>query len=262
MYSHSDPFDHFKVITNISLRTIFSSKNWLFYLILSFVPLLFTIPVHDKLLGADNAVEAFLGIMFTVQLTIFFTFGCLFISLPISSDEMSDHVIDLFVTRPIRRELLYVSKWLSLIFSLVIVNFLIIMVYFIYFILVDSKTTFIAGIFNNIDVLIKVVIFILLESLIYGSLFLVIGFIGTRGFSLGIFVAFFEIFISRMLFLETDPNMPRPNLQAIGEYLFSDYISKPTSGLPSVGYSIMYVTVVTILLVLLGIFYMRRKEFK
>ena len=250
------------VLIWLNLKSIFSSRNWIFYAVLSLIPLLFSIPVNDKLLGASSGIDAFLGIIFTVQLTIFFTFGCLFITLPISSDEMSDHVIDLFITRPIRRELLYFSKWVSLIFSLVCVNFVIIVLYFIYFISVDPSMSVITGLSSNLALLGKVALFIFLESLLYGSLFLIIGFIGSRGFSLGIFVAFFELFISNLLFLNQDKNMPRTNLTVIGEYLFRDFLDKPTEGLPTLEYSVFYILLVSLLLLLAGIFYIRKKEFR
>lgn len=253
--------DQFSVLIQLNLRSIFSSRNWLFYVLLSLIPLFFTLPVNDKLLGANTGIEAFLGIIFTVQLTIFFTFGCLFITLPITSDEMTDHVIDLFISRPIRREFLYLTKWVSLVSSLVLINFAIIFLYFLYFTSVDPNISLITGISSNLILLVKVFFFIVLESLIYGGLFLIIGFVGSRGFSLGIFVAFFELFISNLLFLNKDKNMPRANLTVIGEYLFHDFIEKPTDGLPTLEYSIMYVFIISFLLVLLGILYLRRKEF-
>lgn len=252
--------DHFILSIQISLKTIIYSKNWIFYSILTLLPILFTLPVNDKLLGADSGTEAFLGIVLRVQLTIFFTFGCLFIALPISSDNISDHTMDLFITRPIRREILYLSKWVALILCLVFFNFLIILSYYIYFQFFDPNLEFISGIMNNLDILFYVLIFIIAESLIYGSLFLIIGMIGSRGFSLGIFVAFFELIISNMLFLADDPNMPRTNLTVIAENLFNEFIDISTEGLPSFEYSVTYLFVVSALLVILGIFFFKRKE--
>ena len=70
-----------------------------------------------------------------------FTFGTLLISLPVSSDEVTDNVIDLYLVRPIRRDVFWTSRWITVNIGVFIINTAIVTFYWLYFNSVDEGTT-------------------------------------------------------------------------------------------------------------------------
>ncbi|MHA2362836.1 MAG: hypothetical protein ACXAC7_02680 [Candidatus Hodarchaeales archaeon] len=252
--------DKMRVTGELAFKTIFYSKKWIMYTIIALIPLFYTLFVEDKLLGAVDGSEAFIGIVL-VQFYIFFTFGCLFLALPVSSDEISDNVIDLYIIRPVRRELIYISRWIVLMISIILVNFLIATIYYTYYQFMDPNVDGVSGIIDNINMLFYALVLIIAFSLIYGSMFLFIGFIGEHGFTLGVLAAIFELFITGFLFLNDNPYMPRTNLQVIASELFPDkYFEYTVSGVPDLFTSILYVIVSTVLFVAVGVYYFQNKE--
>jgi len=255
-------FSKFVVSAQYAAKAIFYSKKWFIYILMVFIPLFYGLFLTDPL-GGQNANQAFIvNVVLGIQL-LFFSFGCLFVALPISSDDITDNVIDLFLTRPIGRPLLYFARWCVLIVGLVIINLVIGLVYFSYYQLADPNTSGLQGFADSIELFFKVIIFYIVASFVYGSLFLLIGFIGKRGFTIGILLAVFELFFLRFFFLEDNALMPVTNLQVIADGLFGDlynYIVPPTVILPDITASVLYIIVSTILLVSVGILYFRKKQ--
>ncbi|MFX0072088.1 MAG: hypothetical protein ACFFAO_13450, partial [Candidatus Hermodarchaeota archaeon] len=116
----------------IGFKTLFYSKKWLIYLALSFI----FIPVIIYTEGLDFRVNrpdvAFADIVFEMLLPVFFIFGCLLISLPISADEISDHLLELYLVRPIKREVYWLSRWIVVNIFVYTINIMICFIYFLF----------------------------------------------------------------------------------------------------------------------------------
>ena len=87
--------------------------------------------------------------------------------------------------------------------------------------------------------------------------------IGNKGFTFGLILALFEQFFLSFLFLENEPLIPRTNMFNIADWVYSDDLYE-YRGLPdslTVGDSLVYTFVFAALTFVLGILYMRRKEF-
>ncbi|MHA2336537.1 MAG: hypothetical protein ACXACX_04505 [Candidatus Hodarchaeales archaeon] len=193
----------------LSFKSLFFGRKWLIYILLALFPLAFTLLTPNRLLGNDTVEEAFVDLFLITAVFFFFTFGCLIISLPFSADEITDHLIDLYIVRPIPREGLFLSRWLAYHLALVIVNVFIAVFYylFLHIVVIDFSGDLISEItsslemmYTNIDVLAKSFLVILYGAIAYGGLFLLIGFIGSKAFTIGMIVALFERFFLSLLY--------------------------------------------------------------
>ena len=259
---------YLKLSIRMNIRTLFYSWKWLLYIIIGLLPLLFTIFAKDKLLGQPDAISAFINAIisnsedFNFYLTLL-TFGCLLIAQPLSTDEISDHMIDLQLVRPIKREIIWTSRFIVVNIGAWLVNMIILTIYYIFYHIVDPNHT-VWDIFNlnHIGLLIYAYIFVLLASLCYSGIFLFVGLIGKRGFSLGVMLAVFESFFLNLLFLADSRYMPRTHLENIaGTYFDPTYVyqTKPVGLTPLLSY--LYVLGLMLASYLLGIWYLRRREF-
>lgn len=259
---HPDFFSKMLVSIQLEAKTIFFSRKWLIYLFMVLIPLFFQLFSSDPL-GGNSPEEALISdIVLGIQL-LFFSFGCLFLALPISSDEITDNVIDLYLIRPIPRYMLYFARWIVLMVSLIILNTLISLIYYLYFQLLDPSSTGISGLIDSVNLIFQILIFYSLASLVYGSLFLFVGFLGRRGLTIGTILAIFELFFVRLLFLRDNANMPATNLQVIADELFGKLYTYnvPTNVvLPDLTTSLLYVIITTILFIAAGMYYFRRKQ--
>ncbi|MFX1512799.1 MAG: hypothetical protein ACFFCQ_09455 [Promethearchaeota archaeon] len=249
------------VSMNIAFKSLFRGRKWLVFTILSLIPLFLTLLIDDKLLGNRNAEYAFVDIFLGFQFFLFFSFGCLILALPISSDEISDHVIDLYLVRPVRREVLWASRWIVLNISLIVVNFGISLVYFLYFHFWDDSADFFSSVIDDAYLLVDAFFFILAASLVYGGLFLLVGFIGRRGFALGVMLAIFELFFLSLLFLSDEPYIPRTNLQVIADKVFDPVYTFDVDKAPDFLFSLGYVGFVAVAIFLIGTYYLSNRQF-
>ncbi|OLS26704.1 MAG: hypothetical protein HeimC3_08060 [Candidatus Heimdallarchaeota archaeon LC_3] len=255
----------------LSIKSLFFGRKWIIYLLLALFPLVFTLLSENRLLGSDTVEEAYIGLFLETAIFFFFTFGCLIISLPFSADEISDHLLDLYIVRPIPREALYFSRWIAYHLAIVIVNIFIAMIYFIFLHLVSMNfsgdlitelNNTIELMINNFHLLLKSALLILYASVTYGGLFLIIGFIGSRAFTIGVIVALFERFFLSLLFLRDQPYLPSTNLQTIAEELFRPlYTYSPITEVPDFILSQLYLFLLAGLFLVLGLLFIRKKEF-
>jgi hypothetical protein len=255
----------------LSFKSLFFGRKWIIYMLLALFPLIFTLLTPNRLLGYETVEKAFIELFLGTAIFFFFTFGCLIVSLPFSADEITDHLIDLYIVRPIPKEGLYLSRWLAYHLALVIVNILIAVFYylFLHIVAIDTSGNLISEItnsielmFNNLDILANSFLLILYGSVAYGGLFLIIGFIGNKAFTVGMIVALFERFFLSLLFLGDEPYLPLTNLQTIASELFGNlYSYYPTKEVPDFILSQFYLIFLGGIFLLLGLLSIRRKEF-
>lgn len=250
------PVTKFVLSFELALKSLIFSRKWFLYIILGCVPLFFTLIGGDYLLGEATVKGAFLNMFMTFHFGFFFVFGTLMLMLPVSSDEIQDNVIDLFLIRPIRREVLYVARWLALVLANIVVNFFIVIIYYVFYHIADG-----ANPLSNIDVLMQAFLFLIPASLIYSGLFLLVGFMGRRGFSMGVFIAILELFFLSLLFLNDDPIIPRTNLKVIASELFGGAYNYSAQGIPDLTEALLYVIGVSVGLVVAGCLYFRQQQF-
>ncbi|HKZ42732.1 MAG TPA: hypothetical protein VJ044_17345, partial [Candidatus Hodarchaeales archaeon] len=153
-----------------------------------------------------------------------------------------------------------------------IANTVIALIYFVYLHLVamdfnaEMTSEFINAINmigDNLHLLLKSVVLVFYGSLAYGGLFLLIGFIGNRAFTIGVVVALFERFFLSLLFLRDQPYLPLTNLSTIAGELFSPlYTYAPTQVVPDFIVSQLYVVLLACIWAIAGLFLMRYKEFE
>ena len=252
----STELDKTLVSIEIAFKSLFKGRKWMIYVFLYLLPLiLFFLFVEDKLMGAADAPTAFMNNYFLL-FWVFFTFGCLIFALPMSSDEISDHIMDFYLVRPVRREVLWFSRWFALNVSIIAVNFVLALIYYLYFHFFDTPD-FLTSVVDNTYLLFDVFLYTCAASLIYGGIFLLVGFIGNRGFSLGVLLAIFEMFFLSIFFLADEPYIPRTNLSVIGDELFDPQTVSSSDFLWSLG----YVAFVAIGTFIVGAYFVRRREF-
>ena len=145
-----------KLINSIKIgfKTLFYSKKWLIYIALAFIFLpviiLNEIVIERGTIEFKKPDEAFIDIT-NILFPLIFVFGCLLISLPLSADEISDHSIELYLVRPIKREVYWLSRWIVVNVAVYCVN---IIIYFVYFLFCHAfaKQGLFAGMGENFDV--------------------------------------------------------------------------------------------------------------
>ena len=255
-----------KLINSIKIgfKTLFYSKKWLIYLALAFIFLpviiLIEIVIEGGTIEIKKPDEAFIDITNMLFPLIFF-FGCLLISLPLSADEISDYSIELYLVRPIKREVYWISRLIVVNVAVYCVN---IIIYFVYFLFVHAfaeKGVF-ADMGENFYVFGGVAIILLLATLIYSGSFLLVGMIGNRGLLLSFMLAIFELFFISMLFLSKNPYIPQNNLFEIANDLLPDHFDFDTPEDLKLLNAWIYVTIFPIVVFVGGAFYLRMREIK
>ncbi|MHA1910846.1 MAG: hypothetical protein ACTSYA_04030 [Candidatus Kariarchaeaceae archaeon] len=256
-------FEQLKISLQLSFKTLFFSRKWLLYAILALFPIALSLLIEDRLMGSSTAEEAFIGYYLGFVFLLLFTFGCLLTALPISSDEITDQMMDLYLVRPVRRETLWIARWIAVNVTVILINAVLAFFVFFYFSLYDDRGSAIEVMVNNMDVYWQTLAFISLGSLMYSGVFLLVGIVGNKGFTFGLILALFEQFFLGMLFLENEPLVPRTNMLNLADWIYSDdlyeYRRLPDS--LSVADSMIYTVIFGILTFALGVYYMRKKEF-
>ena len=253
--------DKILISAQLSFKTLRQSKKWLIYVVLSLIPLLYTLLVQDKLLGASNGMDAFFNFLMGTHFYIFFGFGCLIIALPISSDELSDNTIDFFIVRPIPREFLYLTRYAVLIGAITIVNFLIALVYFIFYQLNDWEQ-FSSKMIENILVLPMVIVFFFIVGIFYASLFLVIGFVGRDGLTVGLLIAIIDLLFSTIEIQSIRNIMPKVHAEVIASELFGSFYTLNKVNPPDLTTSLLTLGLYALALLLIGVYSFKTKEIK
>lgn len=253
---------HIAMSFELGTKSLIYSKKWLIYVILSLAPFVFSI-LNSNRLGAGNstALQAFIGFAMTFQFGLFYEFGVLLLALPFSSDEITDHIMDLFLIKPVRKEIVYFTRYVVLVLASTIINGLLVIFYYIYYFLVARQ-----DMFNNLGLLINVIFFFLLANILYSALYLGIGILGSKGFGIGVFVAILETFLLNLFFLSNDPSMPRTNLQIIANNLFGSNFSYTTQNrsipyFASLTNAYLYIAVITIIFLAIGFYYFKSRDY-
>lgn len=253
----------FLINISIGIKSLIYGRKWVLFLSISMLPLLLTLLVDDHLMENPDAPSAFTDFYIGFFFLLLFNFGCLMMALPLSADEISDHITDMYLVRPIKRETFWLSKWIVVNLAIFVLNATIALIYYTYFHLMDDSEDFLTGFGNNLDLLFYSLIFILAASLMYGGIFLFVGFIGNKGFTFGIILALFEQFFLSLLFLANNKWIPRTNMLKIADRLFGKYFEYEDApkGL-SYFESWLYLIIFTAVFLVIGAAYLRRREFK
>ncbi len=245
----------------IGFKTFFYSKKWLIYIVLAFMWIPVIIITEDFDLHIERPDEAFVNAMLDGLFPTIFIFGCLLLSLPLSADEISDHSIELYLVRPIKREVYWLSRWIVVNVVVYSVN---IIIYFFYYLFVHafSEQGVFAGIEENLLVFGKVAIILLLATLIYSGSFLLVGMIGNRGLLLSFMLAIFELFLIHLFFLDKNPYIPQNNIYEIANDLLPNHVDFDTPDDLELMNAWIYVTIFPIVVFFTGAFYLRMREIK
>ena len=254
---------HIVMSITLGIKSLMYSKKWFIYIILSLAPFLFSIASSDRLGGNFNGLQAFISYTMDNQFGFFYVFGVLLLALPVSSDEITDHVMDLFLIRPVYKEVLFFTRYFVLVLANTVINSFLVIFCYVYYYTVDNRDMFNR---EDLNVLFGVLIFYVFANLLYSALFLSIGFIGQRGFGIGVFVAIVELFFLNFLFLSDSALVPRTNLKIIAHQILGDnFIDTSTSNfIPSLSSylnALLYVFGVTIALLVIGLLYFRNRDF-
>lgn len=248
----------------LGLKSLIYSKKWLIYIILSLAPFLFSVFNSDRLgFGNENAVDAFIGVTMGMQFELFYVFGVLLLCLPFTSDEITDHVMDLFLIRPIHKEVIYFTRYINLVLASTVINGLLVIFYYVYYFLVDNRNMLDT---TDLGLLVNVIFFFFIANILYSALFIGIGFLGSKGFAIGVFVAIIEIFFLNFLFLTNDPIVPRTNLRIIANDLLGanytyDIKSTIIPSLSSLSNAYLYILVVSVIFSAIGYLYFKTRDF-
>jgi ABC-type multidrug transport system fused ATPase/permease subunit len=245
----------------IGFKTFFNSKKWLIYLVLAFMWIPVIIINEDFDLQIEKPDEAFVNAMLDGLFPTIFIFGCLLLSLPLSADEISDHSIELYLVRPIKREIYWLSRWIVVNVVVYCVN---IIIYFVYYLFVHAfaEQGVFAGIAENLIVFGKVAIILLLATLIYSGSFLLLGMIGNRGLLLSFMLAIFELFLIQFFFLDKNPYIPQNNIYEIANDLLPNHVDFDTPNDLELLNAWIYVMIFPIVVFFGGAFYLRMREIK
>jgi len=256
-----------KLINSIKIgfKTLFYSKKWLIYIALAFIFLpviiLIEIVIEGGTIEIKKPDEAFVDVVFDLLFPLIFVFGCLLISLPLSADEISDHSIELYLVRPIKREVYWFSRWIVVNIAVYCVN---IIIYFVYFLFVHAfaEQGVFAGMEDNLLVFGKIAIILFLATLIYSGCFLLVGMIGNRGLLLSFMLAIFELFFIYLFYLNKNPYIPQNNIYEIANDLLPDLVDFDTPDDLELLNAWIYVTIFPIIVFFGGAFYLRMREIK
>ncbi len=249
---------------NLAFRSLIYSKKWLLYAILALVPMLLLSLTSNPLLSNDDAKEAYVDLFIGSILFLFFTFSCLLLSLPVSSDEISDRFFELLLVRPIRKEILWTSRWIVTHVSVLLLNFIISTLYYVFFHVSDPNAKLPDDLIGNAYLLSSTFMLLVAATLIYGGMFLTVAFIGRRGFTIGILLAIFELLFLNTLFLQDEPYIPRTNLQVIADEVFGTLFTYNPSAnkvAPELWFSWTYSILAAMLFFFLGLLYLRYREY-
>ncbi|MFX1277764.1 MAG: hypothetical protein ACFFAT_22320, partial [Promethearchaeota archaeon] len=249
-----------KLINSIKIgfKTLFYSKKWIIYLALAFMLIPVIIIIEEGDIEFKKPDETFIDITGNL-FPVIFVFGCLLISLPLSADEISDHSVELYLVRPIKREVYWLSRWIVVNFTVYCVNLIIYIFYFLFCYAFAEQGLF-AGMGENLYVFGGIAILLLLATLIYSGTFLLVGMIGNRGLLLSFVVAVFELFIISMIFLSNSPYIPQNNLYKIANDLLPDHYDIDTPKDLTLQNAWIYVSIFPIVVFVVGAFYLRMRE--
>ncbi len=252
-----------KLTTSIKIgfKVIFYSKKWMIYLALSFINLIVYLLIEGLDASFKHPVDAFLGVLFRELFPFIFIFGCLLISLPLSADEISDHSIEMYLVRPIKRETYWLSRWIVITIFVYSINIIIYFIYFIYFHAFAAQGMFF-NITENLHVFGRIAIFLIPASLIYSGLFLLVGMIGNRSFVLGLLLTVFDLLLLSLLFLYNSPLIPQTNLKKIAEGLLPMHLNFSTPKDLKLWGAWLYILIASSIIFFCGAFYLRIREIK
>lgn len=261
---YDDQISNLFLSTKIGLFTLLNGRKWVLYVAIAIFPLLISWISNDYLFSEPDAKSAFI-LMYGRTFYIFlFTFGVMLISLPVSADETTDNVIDLYLVRPISRDVYWTSRWIVINMGVFIINAGIVLFYWIYFNLVDNGfngiDTAIGDIFSEIGTFLKMLVLVFVASFTYSGLFHLVGSVGNRGFTLGILLALTETFFISLLFLEGSGYIPRTHLNQLAYLSYKTELSDLETNF-SFEYALSYLFIFGIVSYILGILYFRRKQF-
>lgn len=252
---------HVSTSLEIGIKSLLYSKKWFIYILLSLAPFIFSLLSSDRLAGDPDGLTAFISVTMEIQFGFFYVFGVLLIALPVTSDEISDHILDLFLIRPINKEIMYFTRYFVVFIANTVINSLLVIFYYVYSYVIDKR-----NMIDDLNLLAGVLIFYIYANLLYSALFVGIGFIGTRGFGIGVFVAIIELYFLNFLFLSDDALVPRTNLQIIANhYIGGSFPYNQTSNfiasLTNFENAVIYVFVVTVALLVAGLLYFKYRDF-
>ena len=256
----------------IGFKTLFHSRKWIIYMVIAliFLPVFILIEIFiegEWPIEIKHPDEDFVDVIFGLLFPTIFIFGCLFISLPLSADEISDHSIELYLVRPIKREVYWLSRWIVVNLVVYCVNIIIFLVYFLFMYAFAKQGAFV-GIEDNLEVFGGVAVLLLLATLIYSGTFLLVGMIGNRGLLLCFLLAIFELFFISLFFLSDNPYIPQNNIYRIAHDLLPDYFTRRDLNRRDVPKELelwhawIYVTIFPIVVFGLGAFFLRMREIK
>lgn len=245
----------------IGLKTIFYGKKWLIYIALSFINLIAIMVIEGPNAKFEDPTESFLNVMFGWLFPTIFIFGCLLLSLPLSNDEISEHTLDLFLVRPIKREVYWFSRWIVVNIVIYCVNIAIYFIYFLYFHAFASKGSF-SNLSSDFYIFSRIAILLIPATLIYAGLFLLVGMVGNRGVLIGLMLAIFDVLIVGLFLLDDILYLPQTNLNRIANNLLNKYIELPTPEDLTLEDAWLYSYLFSIIVFACGAYYLRIREIK
>ncbi len=258
-------YSNLLISTKLGMLTLVKGKKWMIYILFATVPILISWVSQDYLFSNNDVETAFLDVYFTFFFLFAFPFGIMLITFPVLTDEISEKIIDLYIVRPIRRDVYWTSRWITVNAGVFIINTVIVTFYWIYLNLVGTGYNNIPDGFSNIfidgKIYLKMLFLILLGTLTYSGLLLFTSSFNKHAFGLSMQVAIFDSIMSETLFLKGSEYIPRTHLNNITYYLFKGNQFEDLHTDFSMLFAYAYLIAFSLLFYFVGIWFFNRKEF-
>ena len=238
-------------------KYIYDKKTYILILI-SFLPLL--------TLGSINnpRIDDFVDLIGPDSIVGFLIMPLVSLILGVSaiSDEKENKTISQLLSRPVRREEILLSKWITIMIIGLIITFInSIVLYFGFYLLLPGSI----DLFGNFFVFLGVYLSLGLWYVVYATIFLFVGvFLDKNAIGLGLAIAYFEAFFSQFLFGSATEKSPFSIANHIyyitSEYLLNDYISFKIANFESFSSVLVCIGLIMGFLAL-SAFTIRRKDF-
>ncbi len=238
-------------------KYIYDKKTYILILI-SFLPLL-------RAVSLDNAgIDDFVDLIGPMSIVSFIIMPLISLILGVSSisDEKENKTISQLLARPVKREEIVVSKWITImIVGLIIIAIDSLILFLGFNILLPGSF----DVFRNLSVLLGTYFYLSLWYVVYATIFLFVGvFLDKNALGLGLAIAYFEAFFGQFIFGGFGGNSPFSIANHVNyvasEYFLSDFMSYRVSNFDEFSSLLVCVGIVIGFLALAAVT-MRRKNF-
>ncbi|PWI46972.1 hypothetical protein CEE45_14115 [Candidatus Heimdallarchaeota archaeon B3_Heim] len=258
-YEYSPPlFSRGIFLIQIFLNKYVYDKKTYILILISVLPLLTIGNIHQP------GIEDYVDLIGPISIFTFIIMPLISLILGVTaiSDEKENKTISQLLARPVRREEIVISKWITImIIGLIITTINSTILYLGFYILLPGSISLL----GNLSVLLGTWMYLGLWFGVYATIFLFVGvFLDKNAIGLGLAIAYFEAFFGQFIFGAFSGNSPFSVANHIyyiaSEFFLSDYISFNIAKFEPISSVLVCIGLVFGFL-FLAAFTMRRKDF-